>query len=90
VYALCACPAKVRKSNAGCCARARKRKIHVGRLQQMLEEVNIKPDSVISGDVGASGQAMIEVLIVGETGPLWLARLASSRISALRGRANAP
>jgi len=55
---------------------------------------NIKLDSVISDVTGTSGRAMIEALIAGETDPLRLARLASSRIKAspailreaLRGR----
>jgi transposase len=72
----------------------RERTSHVQRLQKTLEEANIKLDSVISDVVGTSGRAMIEALIAGETDPLRLAGLASSRIkatpaelsAALRGR----
>jgi hypothetical protein len=72
----------------------RERTSHTQRLQKTLEEANIKLDSVISDVTGASGRAMIEALIAGETDPLRLARLASSRIKAspailgeaLRGR----
>ena len=72
----------------------RERTSHVQRLQKTLEEANIKLDSVISDVIGASGRAMIEALIAGETNPLRLASLASSRIKAspavleeaLRGR----
>lgn len=72
----------------------RERTSHVQRLQKTLEEANIKLDSVISDVIGASGRAMIEALIAGETDPLRLASLASSRIKAspaalgeaLRGR----
>ena len=72
----------------------RERTSHVQRLQKTLEEANIKLDSVISDVIGASGRAMIEALIAGETDPLRLANLASSRIKAspaalgeaLRGR----
>jgi transposase len=72
----------------------RERTSHVQRLQKTLEEANIKLDSVISDVIGTSGRAMIEALIAGETDPLRLAGLASSRIKAspatlgeaLRGR----
>ena len=72
----------------------RERTSHIQRLQKTLEEANIKLDSVISDIIGASGRAMIEALIAGETDPAKLARLASTRIKAspqtlaeaLRGR----
>ena len=72
----------------------RERTSHIQRLQKTLEEANIKLDSVISDVIGASGRAMIEALIAGETNPLRLASLASNRIKAspaalgeaLRGR----
>ena len=72
----------------------RERTSHIQRLQKTLEEANIKLDSVISDVIGPSGRAMIEALIAGETDPLRLASLASSRIKgspaalaeALRGR----
>jgi len=72
----------------------RERTSHVQRLQKTLEEANIKIDSAISDVTGTSGRAMIEALIAGETDPLRLASLASSRIKAspetlgeaLRGR----
>jgi transposase len=72
----------------------RERTSHVQRLQNTLEEANIKLDSVISDVIGRSGLAMIEALIAGESDPLRLASLASSRIKtspaalgeALRGR----
>lgn len=72
----------------------RERTSHIQRLQKTLEEANIKLDSVISDVVGTSGRAMIQALIAGETDPLRLASLASSRIkatpaelsAALRGR----
>jgi transposase len=72
----------------------RERTSHIQRLQKTLEEANIKLDSVISDVIGASGRAVIEALIAGETDPIRLASLASSRIKAppailgeaLRGR----
>ena len=72
----------------------RERASHVQRLQKTLEGANIKLDSVISDIVGATGRAMIEALIAGETNPAKLAVLADRRIKAspetlveaLRGR----
>jgi transposase len=72
----------------------RERTSHIQRLQKTLEEANIKLDSAISDIMGASGRAMVEALIAGETDPLRLAGLASRRIkatpaelsAALRGR----
>ena len=72
----------------------RERTRHIQRLQKTLEEANIKLNSAISDVMGASGRAMIEALIAGETDPAKLARLASTRIKAspqtlaeaLRGR----
>ena len=60
----------------------RERTSHAQRLQKTLEEANIKLDSVISDVIGRSGRAMIEALIAGESDPLRLASLASSRIKA--------
>jgi transposase len=60
----------------------RERTSHVQRLQRTLEEANIKLDSVISGVMGTSGRAMIEVLIAGESDPAKLATLADHRIKA--------
>ena len=72
----------------------RERISHIQRLQKTLEDANIKLDSVISDITGASGWAMIEALIAGETDPEKLAGLAHRRIKAppallreaLRGR----
>ena len=63
----------------------RERTSHVQRLQKTLEEANIKLDSVITDIVGASGRKMIAALISGETDPVKLARLASSRLKASPG-----
>jgi transposase len=73
---------------------SRERASHVQRLQRVLEEANIKLDSVISDIVGLSGRAMIEALIAGQTDPAKLAELAHRGIKsppetlrqALRGR----
>ena len=55
---------------------AREKASHTQRLQKTLEDANIKLDSVISNVLGASGRAMIEALIAGETDPAVLAALA--------------
>src|SRR5262245_49377851 len=60
----------------------RERTSHVQRLQRTLEEANIKLDSVISDILGTSGRAMLEALIAGESDPVRLAALASTRIRA--------
>jgi transposase len=70
---------------------------HTQRLQKTLEEANIKLDAVISDILGASGRAMIEAMIAGETNPVKLADLADRRLragpeqlrEALRGRITA-
>jgi len=73
---------------------ARERSSHVQRLQETLEDANIKLDGVISDIIGLSGRRMIEALIAGESDPETLAALAHRRIKApaaalreaLRGR----
>jgi transposase len=72
----------------------RQRVRHVQRLQKTLEDANVKLDSVISDVLGKSGRAMVESLIAGQTDPVELVKLASSRlhapreqiVEALRGR----
>ena len=72
----------------------RERTSHVQRMQKTLEDANIKLDSVISNIMGASGRAMVEALISGESDPARLAKLADCRLKAapealreaLRGR----
>jgi transposase len=75
----------------------RERSSHQQRIQKVLEEANIKLDSVISDVLGLSGRRMIEALIAGQTDPQALASLAHVRIrataaeleAALRGRVTA-
>jgi len=72
----------------------REKSSHILRVQKMLEDANIKLDSVITDVIGMSGRAMIEALIAGESDPAMLARLANYRLKtsqeklreALRGR----
>ena len=54
----------------------REKASHTQRLQKTLEDANIKLNSVLSDLLGASGRAMIEAMIAGETDPAVLAALA--------------
>lgn len=70
---------------------------HVQRLQKTLEDANLKLASVVSSIVGASGRAILDALVAGETRPERLVevtkgRLKASRatlLEALRGRVTA-
>ena len=62
------------------CVREQSRQVQ--RLQKVLEDCNIKLDSVISDITGTSGRAMVQALIDGETDPQKLAGLAHSRLKA--------
>jgi transposase len=67
---------------------------HVQRIQKVLQDANIKIDSVISDLMGKSGRAFLDAIVKGETDPERLARLADRRlkathtqiVEALRGR----
>lgn len=67
---------------------------HTLRIQKTLEDANLKLDSVLSSVVGASGRAILEALIRGESDPATLADLAqgsarkkrAALIEALHGR----
>jgi transposase len=72
--------------------------VQVGnRLRKVLEDANIKLDSVASDALGKSGRAMIQALIEGEQSPTALASLALGRLksrheqltAALEGRVTA-
>ena len=64
------------------------------RLQKTLEDANVKLDAVLADLLGASGRAMLEALVAGESDPATLAALAHPRLAAaperlreaLRGR----
>jgi transposase len=62
----------------------RQRVRHVQRIQKTLEDANIKLDSVISNVMGKSGRAMVEALIAGQTDPVELIKLSSTRLHATR------
>lgn len=52
----------------------------VNRIQKVLEDANIKLDSVASDVVGTSGRLMLQALIAGESDPEKLANLAKLRL----------
>lgn len=57
--------------------------VQVGnRLRKVLEDANIKLDSVASDALGVSGRAMIGALIAGKSDPVELAALARGRLRA--------
>jgi transposase len=72
----------------------REKSSHIQRVQKTLEEANVKLSSAVSNVVGASGRAMLDALVAGETDPSKLAALAHPRLlvgkdklrEALRGR----
>jgi transposase len=57
---------------------------HVQRVQKTLEDANLKIASVVADIMGASGRAIVEALIAGETDPEKLADLTSKRLKASR------
>jgi transposase len=70
---------------------------HCNRIAKVLEDANIKLDSVISDLMGTSGRNILKAMIAGETDPAKLAALGSTRlkctqadlIAALDGRLTA-
>jgi transposase len=55
--------------------------VQVGnRLRKVLEDANVKLDSVASNTLGVSGRLMIQALIAGEEDPATLAALAKGRM----------
>ena len=67
------------------------------RVQKVLESANIKLASVATEDLGVSGRAMLEALMVGQASPAEMAELAKGRLrekreplaTALEGRVQA-
>jgi transposase len=60
----------------------RERGQHVQRLQKVLEVANVKLANVLSDITGASGRAILEAIIRGESDPKRLAALADVRVKA--------
>src|SRR5512144_2045283 len=75
----------------------RERSQHTLRIQKVLEDANIKLESVLSSVIGKSGRAMLQAIIDGETSPERLADYAlgtakkkrGALVEALRGRITA-
>jgi transposase len=57
---------------------------HVQRIQKVLQDANIKIDSVISDLMGQSGRAFLDAIVEGEADAEALASLGSSRLAATR------
>ena len=57
---------------------------HVLRIQKTLEDANLKLTQVMSDIVGASGRAILNALVAGETDPHRLADLTRGRLKATR------
>jgi transposase len=57
---------------------------HKQRIQKVLEDANVKLDSVVSDLLGASGRRMLRAMIAGEENPAKLAALGNEQLSASR------
>lgn len=57
---------------------------HVQRIQKTLEDANIKIASVVADIMGASGRAILDALVTGETDPEHLVDLTRGRLKASR------
>jgi transposase len=57
---------------------------HVQRIQKVLQDANIKIDSIISDVMGKSGRAFLKAIVEGETDPEQLARHSDPRLKASR------
>src|ERR1700748_3301328 len=60
----------------------RERTSHTLRIQKVLEDANIKLDSVVTDLLGLSGRRILDALVNGQTTPAVLAALADGRIRA--------
>jgi transposase len=60
----------------------RERASHTLRIQKVLEDANIKLDSVVTDLLGLSGRRILDALVKGQTTPAVLAALADGRIHA--------
>jgi transposase len=57
---------------------------HVQRIQKTLEDANLKLASAVSNIVGASGRAILNAIVAGETDPQKLVELTTGRLKASR------
>lgn len=60
----------------------REKSRHIQRIQKVLQDCNIKLDSVISDITGKSGRAILRAIIAGETSAEELAKLGDARLKA--------
>lgn len=75
----------------------RERAQHIQRIQKVLQDANIKLDSVLSEVMGKSGRAMLDALVAGQSDPATLATLAQGHarkkraalVAALTGKVTA-
>jgi transposase len=64
----------------------RERARHTQRIQKTLEDANVKLTEVISDILGATGRAILDALIAGDTDPQRLADLTKGRLKATRAQ----
>lgn len=58
----------------------RQRTMHVQRIQKILQDANIKLDSVVTDIMGLSGRRILNAIAAGETDPKKLANLGHARL----------
>lgn len=59
---------------------------HTQRIQKVLEDANLKLTGLLSDILGATGRAILQALIAGETAPDRLAALSQGRLKASRAQ----
>lgn len=59
---------------------------HIQRIHKALEDANVKLASAVSDIMGATGRAILQALIQGESDPTRLAKLADQRIKAPKAK----
>ena len=62
---------------------------HIQRIQKTLENAKSKLTSVISNIIGTSGRRILKAMIAGETNPVKLAELGSTRLKCHRAKLTA-
>lgn len=62
----------------------RQRSEHVQRIQKVLQDANLKLDSVVTDIMGRSGRRMLDAIVAGETDPGKLANLGDARLKTPR------
>jgi transposase len=62
----------------------RERASHQQRIDKVLQDANIKLDSVLSDTLGRSGRAILDAIVSGQSDPEQLVELVSKRVKATR------